>query len=253
MSVGDAAIPAARKADRVANDLLSRVVSGEIAVGSTLPREGELATHYDVNRTVVREAIKLLEVHRLVRPVRRRGTLALDPTASLSPDVLRAMLRPKPGVVDRTMLASFLEIRATLDVQMTTLAAERRTERDLDAMTVVIEQLTRSIGDDRAHRLATDAMALAIARATHNRIFEMLAYWHQDVARDLDELFRTVRPANEAHVQGLTLLVELIRQRDAESLRSLVTAFHEWATPRLIAGAALASGVPLDQILEHMK
>ena len=59
-----------RKADRVADDLLRRIVAGEHTVGSILPREAELAEEYEVNRSVVREAIKLLEVHRLVRPVR---------------------------------------------------------------------------------------------------------------------------------------------------------------------------------------
>jgi len=80
-----AAVPAReavpRKADRVAHDLLRRIVSGELPVGSLLPREDELAARYQVNRSVIREAVKLLEVHRLVRPVRRRGTEVLSPLA----------------------------------------------------------------------------------------------------------------------------------------------------------------------------
>src|SRR5688572_11597010 len=83
---------APRKADRVSRDLLGRIVSGDLPVGSILPKEDELAEHYQVNRSVIREAIKLLEVHRLVRPVRRRGTEVLSPLSSMSPEVLRALL-----------------------------------------------------------------------------------------------------------------------------------------------------------------
>lgn len=97
----DGARPADRKADRVAQDLLRRIVAGEVEVGSLLPKEAELAEAHGVNRSVIREAIKLLEVHRLVRPIRRRGTEVLDPMASMSPEVLRAMLVPSrsEGVV----------------------------------------------------------------------------------------------------------------------------------------------------------
>src|SRR5687767_14173441 len=105
-----------RKADVVARDLLGRIVSGKLAVGSVMPTEAELSLEYHVNRSVVREAIKQLEVHGLVRPVKRRGTLVLDPLRSPSPDVLRAMLSPRPGVVDRAALAELLEIRAQLHV-----------------------------------------------------------------------------------------------------------------------------------------
>ena len=68
-----------RKADQVASDLISRIVTGELPVGSILPREEDLADEYRVNRSVVREAGKLLQVHRLVEPRRRRGTEVLDP------------------------------------------------------------------------------------------------------------------------------------------------------------------------------
>ncbi|MCA9605115.1 MAG: FadR family transcriptional regulator, partial [Myxococcales bacterium] len=110
-----------RKADRVADDLLRQIVGGTLEIGSLLPKEAELAAEYGVNRSVIREAIKLLEVHRLVRPIKRRGTEVLDPLASVSPEVLQAMMVPAPGRIDRERLRDYLEIRATLDVQMSVL------------------------------------------------------------------------------------------------------------------------------------
>ena len=62
--------PRARKADLVANELLRKIVSGAVDVGSLLPKQNELAAEYGVNQSVVPEAIKLPEVHQLVRPVR---------------------------------------------------------------------------------------------------------------------------------------------------------------------------------------
>lgn len=242
-----------RKADLVADDLLRQIVRGTVDVGSVLPREAELAESYGVNRSVIREAIKLLEVHRLVRPIRRRGTEVLDPMRSVSPEVLRAMISPGPGQVDRDAFADFLEVRASLDLQMSTLAAERRTDEDLERLDGHIAELEARLAERAGYYEAVDRFTLDLARATHNRIFEMLVWWNQEVSRDLQDIFRTVRPANEPHLAGVRLLVDLVRRRQAEQIRSLVTAYHEWSNPRLMAGALLSSGAPLDRLLEDAR
>lgn len=242
-----------RKADRVARDLLRRIVAGELPVGSLLPKEADLAERYEVNRSVVREAIKLLEVHMLVRPVRRRGTEVLDPMASMSPEVLRAMIAPSPGRVDRAVLADFLEVRAVLDVEMVMHAAMHRTDEDLARIDEALERLRAALHDRPRYERAAEVLSRAIAKSTHNRIFQMMVVWHQAVAADLADLFRVVRPANEPHLQGLTLLVELIRRREVEQVRTLVTAFHEWATPRLLAAAALSTSEPLSNVMEGLR
>src|SRR5688572_18206526 len=123
-----------RKADTVADSLLRRIVSGELPAGTLLPREDEIARQHGVNRGVVREAMKLLEVHRLVRPTKRRGTEVHDRRASTSPEVLRAMLVTEPGRVDASVLACVAEIRAHLDGEIAALAAARRTDEDLAAL-----------------------------------------------------------------------------------------------------------------------
>ena len=235
--------PSERKADRVARDLLRRIVGGELAVGSQLPREEELAAAYGVNRGVVREAVKLLEVHRLVRPVRRKGTEVLSPFASLSPEVLRAMLVPGAGRVDRRVLAGFLEVRALLDAEMTAVAALRRRDEDLarlEAWLQAVKALLREHPDPRRYARAIDELPRLLAEATGNPIYRMLVAWNQAVTSDLEHIFLATRPASEPHVAALGLLLERLRARDAAGARTLVLAFHEWATPRLLAAAALA-------------
>ncbi|MCB9595172.1 MAG: FadR family transcriptional regulator [Sandaracinaceae bacterium] len=239
-----------RKADRVADDLLRRIVGGGLPVGTILPKEAELAEEFGVNRSVIREAIKLLEVHRLVRPIKRRGTVVLDPVTSVSPEVLQAMMVPAPGRVDRERLRDYLEIRATLDVQMSVLAAERRTDADLEALEAQAEVLAGALGQRDRYNAESDAFARTVARATQNQIFEMLVWWNQQIATELRDVFNAVRPASEPHLLGVRTLVRLIRDRDGASIRTLVSAYHEWATPRTLAAAALSTGEPLSRLLE---
>ncbi len=231
-----------RKADLVSNHLLSRIVSGGYEVGALLPREQELAEKYGVNKSVIREAIKSLEVHRLVRPIKRRGTEVLDPTCSPSPDVLKAMLMPRPGVLDRQILADLLEIRAELDEQMTALAAERRSDDDLVQLDACADRLERCIEHPRDYSLAIDDLGATLARASRNRVYQMLVQWHQRVHSDLGEVLAIARVPNEAHIQGVRFLIQSIRDHEVETARAIVRGFQRWAMPRILAVAAIQAG-----------
>lgn len=232
-----------RKADRVAAALLRRIVSGALPVGSLLPREDELADEFGVNRGAVREAIKQLEVHRLVAPVRKRGTVVLDPIGSLTPEVLRAMIVPDDSRVDGEMFASFLEVRAELDAQLCALAAERRTEADLRAIHAAVADLVASRAAPRRFSAAVEALAMALARSTHNPIFMMLVHWQRHIVGDLEDLFLLVRLPSDPYFQGLRALEDAIVRRDSDMARGITRAFHAFATPTLLA--AVEQGPPV--------
>jgi DNA-binding FadR family transcriptional regulator len=242
------AAPVPRKADRVARDLLSRIVSAEVAVGSVLPKEDDLAASYGVNRSVVREAVKLLEVHRLVRPVRRRGTVVLDPVGSMSAEVLVAMLAPRAGHIDQRVLEGFLEVRAVLDAEMSALACERRTQADIRAMRALVSELQASLGDPARYAELGSDVARLVARATKNPLFEMFAAYNARVATELGPVLTITRPPSQEHVDAIRMLVDLVERREADTARRIVTEFHAWGTPRILAAAQLVSGAPLHTI-----
>lgn len=242
-----------RKADQVALGLLRRITSRQLPVGSLLPKEAELAVEFGVNRGVIREAVKLLEVHRLLSPVRRRGTEVLEPLHSMSPEVLVAMLVPRAGHIDKKTLEAFLEIRALLDVEMIALATERRSAADLKAMRARLAELGQLVDDAGAFARSVVEMAFVFARATKNPVFEMFAAFNGRVVRELEQSLVTTRPAPAEHVEGLSVIVDVIEQRDVESARRIVAAFHAWSTPRILASAALAGGASLTQLLEKSR
>ena len=242
----------ARKADIVSRDLLLRIVRGDLAVGSVLPKEDELASHYGVNRSVIREAIKLLEVHELVRPVRRRGTEVLDPLATFSADVVTAMLRPEPNRIDLGVLQGVLDMRATLDAHMMELVCANRTKNDIAALEGALARVQSSKGAVEAYMGAHADLSLALARATHNPIYPMLVHWNRRVVAELADLFRPIFAGAEAHATGLSMLLQCIKKREGALAREAVTTFHAWLNPRLLAAAALANGVPVHAALKEV-
>lgn len=157
----------------------------------------------------------------------------------MSPEVLRAMLLPEPERIDVDVLTDLLELRAELDESMTTLAAERRTGDDLVAMEAALAEITAASEADDAvgYARAIHRLAQCSAQASKNRLYPMLVHWHGRVMADLGDLVGAVRRPSPPHVQGLGLLVELIRRQDADGVRNLVRSYHTWATPELVAAA----------------
>ena len=199
-----------------------------------------------MNRSVVREAVKQLEVHRLVRPIKRKGTEVLDPLCSPSADVLWAMLEPRPGKIDREVFADLLEVRAVLDVEMSALAAARRTDADLEAMDAILVRMGEALGDPDRYAALVDDLNLAVARASHNRLYQMLVHWHRRLRGEHDPLQAVVRLANEPHLSGTMFFVDLLRAAEVDQVRAFVRGVHDWLGPRLMMAAALSSGEPLD-------
>jgi DNA-binding GntR family transcriptional regulator len=59
---------------RVADDIASRIGSGELAPGARLRAERDLATHYGVSYGTVRHAMEVLRERGLIETIHGRGT-----------------------------------------------------------------------------------------------------------------------------------------------------------------------------------
>ena len=56
-----------RLSDKVAEQLLEKIHSGELAPGSRLPSETELADQFEISRGVIREALTILQAQGYIR------------------------------------------------------------------------------------------------------------------------------------------------------------------------------------------
>jgi GntR family transcriptional regulator len=65
---------------RVANDIASRIATGELAPGARLLSERDLAAYYGVAFHTVRHAIQILRERGLIVSVHGRGTFVTDPS-----------------------------------------------------------------------------------------------------------------------------------------------------------------------------
>ena len=157
----------------VAEQLRDAILDGRYAVGEKLPPERELAEEFQVNRTSVREAIKVLEGLGLVS-VRQGDGATVLPLIDSSFDLLPAMIF-HGGRVDLAMLGELNEVMGPLLLEMGRLAIERCAPPHL----AELKRLRAIFGDearDREERSrALHEVLVVLSDMTGNRIWQMLA------------------------------------------------------------------------------
>jgi len=153
----------------VVDVLLDRIVSGELAPGSLLPTEPRLCEVFSVSRTVIREAVKILEQKGLVRAKQGQGTkIAMtDEWNLLDPMVLEASIRHDR---DLRILDDVVRVRRVLESEMAREAAVKSTPGDREDMPRLLEQLTTDEATPERHMLTDLEFHDAIMRVSGNRL-----------------------------------------------------------------------------------
>jgi len=157
----------------VAEQLRDAILDGRFTEGERLPPERELAEEFRVNRTSVREAIKVLEGLGLVS-VRQGDGAIVRPLIDASFDVLAPMIF-HGGRIDAALLSELTEVIVPLLYEMARLALLRLRSDQLAAL----RRLRDVIGDLRGAReerfaAARDVLVL-LSDMTGNRVWRMLA------------------------------------------------------------------------------
>jgi GntR family transcriptional regulator, transcriptional repressor for pyruvate dehydrogenase complex len=115
--------------DRVAIDLGTQIIHGELGPGERLPSEAELCELYRVSRSVIRDAIRTLSGRGLIDVRQGHGMLVTQPTDAPFAQALIVLLMRS----DLT-IADVREGRAQIETQLAPLAATRGLDSDWDAM-----------------------------------------------------------------------------------------------------------------------
>jgi len=210
---------------RVVHDIGLRIVGGELAPGTTLDPEA-LGRTYDVSRTVVREAVKVLAAKGLLEARPKRGTTVRERAAwnHLDPDVVAWRFEVAP---DRHLLRALHELRLIFEPAGARLAAERATERDIAAINEAVVAMRAHHGDVEAVTADDLRLHRAILVATQN---ELLPQFETLIEAGLRVRHRVVFSAvgDTRYLEAHARVAEAIARRDppaAEAaMRDLILA-----------------------------
>lgn len=164
------ATPLARRRPRsLALELVSslgeRIRDGRLKVGDKMPTEAAIMAEFDVSRTVVREALSKLQACGLVDTRHGIGTFVLG----LGDDAGFKISREQYGTLQDVV--AVLELRIGLETEAAALAAQRRTEANLDAMRKALDALSYALEHGSDAVAADFLFHQEVARATQNDHF----------------------------------------------------------------------------------
>jgi DNA-binding FadR family transcriptional regulator len=153
----------------VTAELVERIVRGAYPVGSPLPPEPALSAAFSVSRTVIREAVKVLQEKGLVQVRQGAGTTVTPPTTwnLLDELVLAATVAQDEslGILDDLVVT-----RRLLESDMAHVAARTAGDDTIDRLRALVDRMDELVDDPDAYHVHDRAFHDTIMQASDNRI-----------------------------------------------------------------------------------
>jgi GntR family transcriptional repressor for pyruvate dehydrogenase complex len=207
-----------RKAHEVVADRLrQRIVSGELVEGQRLPPEEELTVQFDVARTTLREALRVLESQGLIAIKRGRGGGPLVTHPSVEPIAMALAVTLQ---LQGTTVGDLDAARQMIEPQIAGQLARRHTAADLAALTTVIDLAAEAAdrGDGIAFGFAAAAVHETLVERAGNATLTTLTVLLQKMVQAYyTKNMEQVDPAlMQRAVRGYRKLVSLIDDGDVD-------------------------------------
>jgi DNA-binding FadR family transcriptional regulator len=226
------------------------IAAGRYPAGRPLPRESDLRAQFGVSRTVIREALKVLESKALVQGRPRIGTLVRRKTEwnILDPDLVAWI---GSEAIDFGFLQSLLEARKVVEPAVAELAAERASAQDVADLDAQFRLMVAALPHDLpAFAEADVAFHTILFKASKNPVFAQLSgviHWAMKKLFETESAAAVSEEALGLHhdvIEALRLRDKVAARRAAEGI--LLGATRDLAAARTAAERpARAAGLPV--------
>lgn len=163
------AVTRSRSHELVLDQIEEQILAGTLRVGDRLPGERDLASHLQVSRSAVREAIRGLEAQGVVRSGVGSGKDAGTVVSAMPSEALTRLLRLHVALANFPM-DDVVDARVMLERSSADLAAQNATPANLDTMRAALEGMERPGVDQETFNDLDTAFHVAIAEASGNRL-----------------------------------------------------------------------------------
>jgi len=227
----------------VAEAIENKILTGGIRPGEPIGTEAELVKQFGVNRSTVREGIRLLEHDGIIqRQSNRRLAVSLPHYERLASRTSRAMVLHE---------VTFRELyEASMALQMATIegAVQRATPEMIAALEDNIERTAQVLGDAAAVAELDSEFHAMIGRASGNRVLQLAREPANLLIYPTTELIlRNVKQATSRLIRAHRMILDALQAHDAEASRAWVRRhLNDWRRGFELAGKDLDQ--PIEQV-----
>jgi DNA-binding FadR family transcriptional regulator len=214
------------KIKQIIDSLHNHIVEGNLAHGTELPSERELAEILGVSRFSLREALRVAQTQGLIEITRGRRPRVAEPSARAAADLIAITLRRS----SRTLL-DLAEARIVLETHIARVAAKKTTDADIAAMQVTVDVIEQNQTNPGICIEQDYAFHNRLVKATGNVVFEvMLAPLDELLHEARKETFaQGVRPVLDGHVA----ILEAVKKHDPDEAEKAMRDHLELAQAHL--------------------
>ena len=215
----------------VYEQIVTGVLSGELAVGATLPSERELARILGVSRPAVREALGRVAAAGLVSIRQGGSTKVLDPAVAGGLDLLPRLL-VRDGELDPRVARSVVEARALVGPEVAELAA-RRAADVVPALSAILDELAAE-PDSIAQQVIALEFWSRVIDAADSIAFRLMYNSLRAAYEPALPVLAAVLEPEIANIGGYRAVVDAIAARDPARAGTAARALLTPATDALL-------------------
>ncbi|MFD1707902.1 FadR/GntR family transcriptional regulator [Siminovitchia sediminis] len=209
----------------VIEQIIDSIESGLIRPGDRLPPERELSEQLSTSRSVIREAMRILQTTNVIEVKPGIGTfLKKDHKEKLLENMKRILIRSDAGFIQLS------EVRQGLEGQAAYLAAKKASEQDLVEMHTALVRLETAVGNGELGADEDLEFHLTIARSSQNKMLVDLLHLISDkYLETLEETRRRLIQFNkvERFIKEHRDIYNSIADRNSELARELLNEHVE--------------------------
>lgn len=216
--------------EAVVNYIRKEIRIGTFSPGEELPSERIMTEKLGISRLSLREGLARLSALGIIQVRHGKGAVI---STDINPESLSGALLPLMKAGDRKRMRDLFETRLALECESSSLAAERRTEEDIDRLDRTLSVMAESCEDPEGYGKIDKKFHLQIGETSRNDLLQ----------RMLEVL------GKEALAYILPAFTEEERRKALEDHRAILEAIRE-GDP---GGARKAMRHSLERGIEHFE
>lgn len=218
-------ITRSKLAESVARQLLGQIRSNDLAPGTRMPSERELMAALGVGRSTIREALNGLAMLGVVEIRHGQGAFVVNPDAGA------AVPRGIALALSRGVTRDLFEARRLVEVHVARLAAERRTESDLNEIAECLSDHRRAIASGEPAVEPSVRFHVRIGEAAHSEVLCSFVSSFADLMTERGPVLEATPGYREWELEQHGSVFEPIRDRDPDLAAERMAAHLDAVVP----------------------
>lgn len=157
-----------RLAQVIADQIRDQIIDASMEEGAKLPTENELVSRFSVSRSTIREAMKTLEAENIIEIRHGLGSYVAENTG-LSKDPLGLSFTDQSR-----LLPELMEVRLLLEPGITEIAAQRRTESDINKLDQIIDRMVEVHRQGKDYHNVDYQFHITVVQCAHNSVLKRI-------------------------------------------------------------------------------